>query len=95
MNNPNYFKSKFFSVALGISMVLCSLSLLVFSISQTPLAKAEASFVPPSSSAPWDNELRGAVGLGIAKDSAYFVVWGNPNVFYKVSLKAARDWYKD
>ena len=43
----------------------------------------------------WDENLRGGVGLGIKDNTGYFVVWGNPNKFYKVDLTKATDWYDE
>ena len=77
------------AVCLGLSMVLCGASLLLFSINH---AKAEATVKP----APWDENVRGAVGLGIDKNTGYFVVFGRPgNAFYKVDLTKAKDWYSE
>ena len=93
INSP---ASKILTVAVSISIVLCSLSLLIFAVGQfMPFAKAETNNQPEERmAAPWDTELRGAAGLGIVKDTAYFVVWSNPNTLYKASIRAAKDWYK-
>ena len=86
--------SKILTFSFSLSIILCSLSLLIFSIGSLTEAKAEIKDVQFSKTAsPWDDNLRGAVGLGIAKDTAYFVVWGNPNLFYKAAINKAEDWY--
>ena len=96
MKTSNSFSSVIFTIAVSISIVLCSASLLIFSISNMPFAKAEANSLPGANHpAPWDNELRGAAGLGILNDTAYFVVWSNPNVLYKAAISTAEDWYKN
>jgi hypothetical protein len=95
MNTSSVTSSRIFTVAVSISLVLCSLSLLFFSISVTPTVKAEINSAETLSPAPWDTELRGAVGLGISKDTAYFIVFSQPNRLYKASVSKARDWYMD
>lgn len=98
MNTSPLFASKIFTVAVSISIVLCSLSLLLFSINHISAAKAENSGFAEKAAcaAPWDEGLKGAVGLGIVNNTGYFIVWGAPsNMFYKVDLSKARDWYAD
>ena len=82
---------------MSISIVLCSLSLLIFSISHTPFVRAETGSIPEKVDhvSPWDPDLRGAAGLGIVNDTAYFVVWATHNTLYKASIRTAKDWYKD
>ncbi len=91
------FTSNFLKVSFGISMLVCSFSLLFLSMGTSTHARAEQMSVADKNiqPLPWDSELRGAVGLGIVKDTAYFVIWGNPNTLYKASIKSARDWYKE
>lgn len=92
MKSLDNFSKTVLTIAFSISMVLCSLSLLIFSFSSVPTATATE--FKPETKIPWDDGLRGAVGLGIKDDMGYFVIWGNPNTFYKVDLSKARDWYE-
>jgi len=92
MNIHDAFNKRILTISFGISMVLCSASLLVFSF--TYLNAAHAMPKDPVNMAPWDTELRGGVGLGVVKDTGYFVVWAKPNKLYKVDLKSAQDWYQ-
>ncbi|MDX2003497.1 MAG: hypothetical protein SFW35_13765 [Chitinophagales bacterium] len=55
-------------------------------------AKADTTANPT----PWDDVLRGGVGLGIVKDTAYFVVFTSQgNKFYKAPTDKAVSWYED
>lgn len=56
---------------------------------------AQADELDLSESKVWDDNLRGGVGLGIKDNTGYFVIWGNPNKFYKVNLSMADDWYEE
>lgn len=78
------------SICAGISIVILSTALLIHVTGSTSQAHAEEAAKPTSA---WDESLRGGVGLGIQDSTGYFVVWGSPNMFYKVNLKNATDWY--
>lgn len=82
------------AVALGCSAIMLSASALVASVKWVNPAQAE-EWAPESTSAAWDDGLRGAVGLGIHQNHGYFIIWSQPNQFYKVDLSKARDWYED
>jgi hypothetical protein len=71
---------------LGTSAVIIASAALIFTLNHSFTATAADNPV-------WDDGLRGAVGLGIKDNTGYFVVWGNPNLFYKVDLNKAQDWY--
>ena len=86
---------KIFAISISLSIVILSTSLLLFSISSLPTVQAESSDILNNRTAPWDDGLRGAVGLGIISNTGYFVVWGQPNKLYKVDLTDARNWYLD
>jgi hypothetical protein len=83
------------AIAFGCSALLLSASALVASIKW--VNPAQADVFDPQSAAPkgWDEGLRGAVGLGIKDNNGYFIIWSQPNQFYKVDLTKARDWYED
>lgn len=92
MNNPKPLYKQVFTICLGISFVLCSASLVMFSFAHLQQAQAAPKVEAPK---PWDDQLRGGVGLGIADGKGYFVVWGKPNMFYSVDLAKAKDWYAE
>ena len=98
MKTSDPLASRVFTIAVSISIVLCSLSVLIFSISHNNPVKAD-NMVPDEKTQlemPWDENLKGAVALGIVNNTGYFVIWGNPeNILYKVDLQKARDWYAD
>lgn len=75
------------------AMTLCA-SVLVVSLNWVNIAQAD-EWNPSADSKVWDEGLRGAVGLGIKENHAYFVIWSQPNQFYKVDLAKAKDWYED
>jgi hypothetical protein len=78
---------------LGLSILLVSGALVLF-LAQSPFT-AQAEELDLSANIAWDESLRGGVGLGIKDNTGYFVVWGNPNQFYKVDLTKATDWYSE
>ena len=80
--------------ALGFSAIMLSASVLVASIKWGSPAQAE-EWNPEAAPKSWDEGLRGAVGLGIHQNHGYFIIWSQPNQFYKVDLSKARDWYED
>ncbi len=83
------------AVAFGCSALLLSASALIASIKWVNPAQAE-EFDPLAGKAKgWDDGLRGAVGLGIQDNQGYFIIWSQPNQFYKVDLSKARNWYDD
>ncbi|MDB4655830.1 hypothetical protein OAE48_03185 [Flavobacteriales bacterium] len=79
---------------LGLSAIVLSLCLLVFTTSQTGLVQAN-DIEDLEMSEDWDNDLRGGVGLGTVDDTGYFVVWAKPNKLYKVDLDKATDWFAE
>lgn len=85
-----------FTISVSLAILMLSISILLFAISSLPTVQAEASpkMHEPMTS-PWDEALRGAVGLGIVNNTGYFIIWSNPNKLYKVDLANARDWYLD
>lgn len=83
------------AVAFGCSALMLSASALVASIKWVNPAHAEEFDPQKALPRSWDDGLRGAVGLGIKDNSGYFVIWSQPNQFYKVDLSKARDWYDD
>lgn len=80
--------------SLGCSALLLSASVLVASVKWVAPVQAE-EWNPKAERAEWDEGLRGAVGLGIKDNNGYFIIWSQPNMFYKVDLSNARDWYED
>lgn len=78
---------------LGLSIFLCSVAVAVFALQY--VGKAQANELNLSENMAWDENLRGGVGLGIEDNVGYFVIWGNPNKFYKVDLEKATDWYSE
>jgi len=82
------------AISLGLSAMMLSASLLIACIHWVGPAQA-TDWNPNATPKPWDDALRGAVGLGIKDDHAYFVIWSQPNQFYKVELAKARNWYED
>lgn len=76
---------------LGVSAIIIASAALIFTLNTSFTATAAGS---PTESKVWDDGLRGAVALGIKDNTGYFVVWGNPNLFYKVELDRAKDWYE-
>lgn len=82
------------AISLGLSAMMLSASLLIVCINWVSTAQA-TDWNPSAEQKPWDDALRGAVGLGIKDDYAYFVIWSQPNQFYKVELAKARNWYED
>lgn len=83
-------------ISVSLSMLILSISLLVFTLSTLPTVQAESTVEHHErTTPPWDDGLRGAVGLGIVDHTGYFVIWGKPNKLYKVDLANARDWYLD
>jgi len=83
------------ALTLGGSALLLGVAFLIASIKWVAPAHAGEWIPDAAEKAPWDEGLRGAVGLGIKGDTAYFVIWSQPNQFYKVELSKARDWYED
>ena len=77
---------------LGFSAVILAAAALILSLNTTMTAQAAEE---PAEAPIWDDGLRGAVGLGIQDSTGYFIVWGNPNLFYKVDLNKAKDWYSE
>ena len=84
---------RIFATLLGSSAFLLSLSLVVFLTQQ--IAPAQAEEFNLEGNAEWDQSLRGGVGLGIVDNTGYFVIWGDPNKFYKVELDKATDWFSE
>ena len=84
---------RIFASFLGCSMFLLSAGLVLLVTQQ--IIPAQADEFDLSESKMWDETLRGGVGLGIKDNTGYFVVWGNPNRFYKVDLAKADDWYSE
>jgi len=82
------------AAALGFSAIMLCASALVVSLNWVNMAQAD-EWNPAADAKVWDEGLRGAVGLGIKENYAYFVIWSQPNQFYKVELAKARDWYED
>ena len=78
---------------IGLSGFLLSAALVVGLTQQ--IIPAQADEFDLSDSKMWDDNLRGGVGLGIKENVGYFVVWGNPNKFYKVDLTKADDWFEE
>ncbi|MCF8277333.1 MAG: hypothetical protein K9J17_11430 [Flavobacteriales bacterium] len=78
---------------IGGSTLLLSASLLLFSMQYISTVNAEELDLEGAKM--WDQTLRGGVGLGIKDNVGYFVVWGDPNKFYKVELNKATDWYSE
>ena len=79
---------------IGLSAIVLSLCLMVFTTSQTGLVQAndiEDLEIPKD----WDTDLRGGVGLGTVDGTGYFVVWAKPNKLYKVDLDKATDWFAE
>ena len=89
------FSSTILQLSVSFSIVLCSVSLLLFTLNLMPNTKAAPMNLTEENVIPWDPDLRGAAGLGIVNDTAYFVVWANPNTLYKASIHSAKDWYKN
>ncbi len=85
---------RFLAFSLGSSTLLVSAALLIATVKWAGPVQAE-EWDPSASQRPWDDALRGAVGLGIQDNHAYFVIWSQPNQFYKVDLSKARNWYED
>ncbi len=83
------------ALTFGGSALLLSVAVLIASIKWVAPAQAEEWVPGAAGKAAWDEGLRGAVGLGIKGDQGYFVIWSQPNQFYKVDLSKARDWYED
>lgn len=77
---------------LGVSALLIASAAMIFMLNTSFTAKAADQ---PEEPKIWDDGLRGAVGLGIQDSTGYFIVWGNPNLFYKVNLNKAQDWYQE
>lgn len=77
---------------LGLSAIIVAGAALLLTLNSTFTAKAADK---PEDMKVWDDGLRGAVGLGIQDSTGYFIVWGNPNLFYKVNLNKAKDWYTE
>ena len=75
---------------MGVSTVIIASAGLIFILNSSFTATAADG---PADEEIWDDGLRGAVALGIKDNTGYFVVWGNPNLFYKVELDKAQDWY--
>lgn len=84
---------RIFASFLGCAMFLLSAAFVLLITQQ--IIPAQAEELDLNSIAPWDDNLRGGVGLGIQDSVGYFVVWGNPNKFYKVDLTKADDWYEE
>lgn len=82
------------ATTLGISALMMGSALLVASVKWTGHVHAE-DWQPTEVAAPWDDSLRGAVGLGIKDNTGYFIIWSQPNQLYKVDLSKARNWYED
>jgi hypothetical protein len=82
------------AISLGCSALLLSASLFVATTGWSGRLQAN-EWQPDAKTATWDDNLRGAVGLGIHDNFAYFVIWSQPNQFYKVELSKARNWYDD
>lgn len=78
---------------LGSSAFLLSVAFVLLLTQQ--IIPAQAEELDLNTNAAWDENLRGGVGLGIKDNTGYFVVWGNPNQFYKVDLTKATDWYSE
>jgi hypothetical protein len=84
---------RIFASFLGCSVFLLSGAIVLLMTQQ--IIPAQAEELDLSTSKMWDETLRGGVGLGIKDNAGYFVVWGNPNKFYKVDLTKADDWYSE
>lgn len=84
---------RIFASFLGGSAFLLCAAFFLFMMQQ--IAPAHAEEFDLNAKPLWDDNLRGGVGLGIKNDTGYFVVWGNPNKFYKVDLTKASDWYDE
>ncbi len=98
MKTSDPIASKMLTIAVSISLILCSLSLLIFTIGNVNSVRAENSIADEKAQhkTPWDENLKGSVGLGIVNNTGYFVIWGSQNnMLYKVDLTKARDWYAD
>ncbi|MDZ4844269.1 MAG: hypothetical protein SH857_01825 [Chitinophagales bacterium] len=98
MKTSDPLASRILTIAVSISIVFCSLSLLIFSIGSAQAVKAESvvSNEKTQHNLPWDETLKGGVGLGTVNNTGYFVVWGTlNNMLYKVDLAKARDWYAE
>lgn len=78
---------------IGVSTLVMSIAMLLFVTQQSFTAQAEELDLQKPMD--WDEGLRGAAGLGIKDNTAYFVVWSDPNRFYKVNLDKATDWYSE
>lgn len=90
----DHLSQRILAITIGCSALLVSGALLVISVKWVGTAQAE-EWSPQARVAPWDETLRGAVGLGIKDSTAYFVIWSQPNKFYKVELDKATDWFED
>jgi hypothetical protein len=90
----DHVSQRILAVTIGCSALLLSGALFVLSVKWVGTAQAE-ELVPQAKLTPWDETLRGAVGLGIKDSTAYFVIWSQPNKFYKVDLDKAVDWFED
>lgn len=82
------------TISIACSILLLSGSLFIASVKWSGHLQADV-WQPDANATAWDDNLRGAVGLGIHNDFAYFVIWSQPNQFYKVELSKARNWYDD
>lgn len=97
MKSLDVVSQRIMSVCVGLSLVLVSAAILIFSVSSVHTAQAAPEHAIPleESNLPWDASVRGSVGLGIVNNTGYFVVYSNPNMLYKVDLSEARNWYDD
>ncbi len=78
---------------IGVATLILSMAVILFVTQRSFTAQAEEFDLETKMD--WDSGLRGAVGLGIKDNTAYFVIWGDPNKFYKVELEKATDWFSE
>jgi hypothetical protein len=89
MKNSDLISKRFLSISIGISLILISASLFIFSLKNVNASKAET---PP----PAKNEQYSVYPVGISGGYAYYIWTGDNWTFEKMPIEKAKDatWVK-
>ena len=93
MKNMDLFTKRILTIALALSMVLCSVALVLFSLNFTPKANAAIPVMTPENQKPAGGSPGAVSCAGIQNGFVYYVYNNNEigSIFWKVNVNSFKD----